>query len=75
METIKLTVRIGNDGILKLETPTQFKDTDTEVVLVLQPKHELAVDDRGYPLNFFEELDAIRADDLKERPDQSAFQR
>lgn len=37
METMKLRSHIGDDGILQIHTPTNFKDTSVEVVLVLQP--------------------------------------
>jgi hypothetical protein len=37
METIKLRSHIGDDGILQIHTPTDFKDTSVEVVLVVQP--------------------------------------
>lgn len=59
METMKVIVHIGSDGILKLEMPTGLKDVDTEVVLVLQPQLEELRDENGYPLNFFEAIDAI----------------
>ncbi|MBR8836848.1 MAG: hypothetical protein DSM106950_23255 [Stigonema ocellatum SAG 48.90 = DSM 106950] len=37
METMKLQVHIGADGILQIQTPTDFKDTIVEVVVVVQP--------------------------------------
>ncbi|MEA5507859.1 hypothetical protein VB735_33180 [Halotia wernerae UHCC 0503] len=37
METIKLRSHIGDDGILQIHTPTDFKDTSVEVVLIVQP--------------------------------------
>lgn len=68
METMKVTVHIGSDGILKLEMPTSLKNVDTEVVLVLQAQSDELKDKNGYPLKFFEALDAIKADDVVERP-------
>ena len=38
METMKLLAHIGADGILQILTPTDFKDTSVEVVVVV---HEL----------------------------------
>ena len=67
METMKVIVHIGSDGILKLEMPTSLKNVDTEVVLVLQAQSDELKDKNGYPLNFFEALDAIKADDVVER--------
>jgi hypothetical protein len=36
METIKLQAHIGADGILQIQTPTDFEDTSVEVVVVVQ---------------------------------------
>lgn len=70
METIKLKVRIGSDGMLKIETPTRLRDIETEVVVVLQTPEAEPADANGYPLDYFEAIDAIQADDLMERPEQ-----
>jgi hypothetical protein len=48
METMKLRTtivvaqasHIGADGILHIQTPTDFKDTSVEVVVVVQPLSE-----------------------------------
>lgn len=72
METIKLKTRIGSDGLLKLETPTHFKDIETEVVIVLQPL--TAPNVLGWPTDYFEAIDAIQADDIVERPEQGALE-
>ena len=70
METIKLKVRIGSDGLLKIEMPTPLRNVETEVVLVLQPnEREIDTDANGYPVDYFEAMDAIEADDLIERPE------
>ncbi len=37
METIKLNSQVGNDGILQIQMPANFKNTAVEVVLVVQP--------------------------------------
>ncbi|MEO0560467.1 MAG: hypothetical protein AAF125_00030 [Chloroflexota bacterium] len=73
METIKLKVRIGPDGILKIETPTQLRDIETEVVVVLQTATVEPLDANGYPPDYFEAIDAIQADDLIERPEQPSL--
>ncbi|MEI1373739.1 hypothetical protein PQG02_14515 [Nostoc sp. UHCC 0926] len=54
METKKLRTHIGVDGILHIQTPTDFKDTSVEVVVVVQPldKTDLApCDDTGLQYN------------------------
>jgi len=37
METMKLRSHIGADGILQIQTPTDFKDTSVEVLVTIQP--------------------------------------
>lgn len=37
METMKLRSHIGADGILQIQTPTDFKDTNVEIVVIIQP--------------------------------------
>lgn len=34
---MKLLAHIGKDGILKLQTPTNFQDKSVEILVVLQP--------------------------------------
>ena len=71
MKTIHLKASIGNDGLLKIETPTEYRNVAAEVILVLNPvQKETQMTDQGYPIDFFERLDAIQADDLIERPEQ-----
>jgi hypothetical protein len=37
METMKLRSHIRSDGILQIQTTTDLKDTNVEVVVVIQP--------------------------------------
>jgi hypothetical protein len=37
MQTVTLRSHVGEDGVLRLDVPTELKNTDLEVVLVLQP--------------------------------------
>jgi hypothetical protein len=37
METMKLRSHIGANGILQIQTPTDLKDTNVEVVVIIQP--------------------------------------
>ena len=37
METMKLLAHIGTDGILQIQTHTDFKDKSVEVLVVVQP--------------------------------------
>jgi len=73
METIKLKAHIGADGILKLETPTALRAVDTEVLIVLQPVTAQSLNENGYPVDYFDAIDAIVADDLIERPEQGVI--
>jgi hypothetical protein len=71
MKTIHLKTAIGADGLLKIETSTEYRNIAVEVVLVLHPvPSESHPTSQGYPPDFFERLDAIQSDDLLERPEQ-----
>jgi hypothetical protein len=51
MKTVKLRSHIGADGILQIQTPTDLKDTNVEVVVVIQPLSnvELATSEEAEP--------------------------
>lgn len=70
MQTLTLKVRADQAGIAHFEIPTQNANQEFEIVLVLQLLEDEPVDAMGYPIGFFERLDAIEADDLIERPAQ-----
>jgi hypothetical protein len=70
METIKLTTRIDQTGVLRLELPSHLANQDVEVLVVVQPVH--APTASGWPADYFAAIDAIEADDMIERPDQYA---
>lgn len=70
MKTMTIRTRIGADGVLKLELPTDVTNSDVDVVVVMQPVSPAAMTDNGYPVDFFEQIDGIDADDLQERPEQ-----
>jgi hypothetical protein len=74
METIKLKVHIDNDGLLKLEVPSKYRNIDMELVLVLQPVETEETDELGWPIGYFEEVYGILADDPIERGDQGVFE-
>ena len=74
MDLIKVRAHVDSDGMLKLEIPTEYADMDLEVALVLQPLPSANTNELGWPVNFFESLDAIQADDLQERPEQGTLE-
>ncbi len=39
MKTIQVTSRIGKDGLLSLNIPTDEKETDVEVLIVIETKN------------------------------------
>jgi hypothetical protein len=51
MQNIQFRTYIGEDGILKLQLPTQVKNTELEVLVVFQPtstiEKEKTVRDQG----------------------------
>ncbi|MBL8132077.1 MAG: hypothetical protein JNL42_09490 [Anaerolineae bacterium] len=74
METIKLTTHIDDTGTLRLELPTQLANRAVEVLVVLHPTTEQTAVGQGWPVHYFEAIDAIDADDMVARPDQGVFE-
>ena len=54
MQTITLKTRADSGGVVKLEVPTDLKDREVEIVLVIQPLDDEPLDDMGYPIGYFE---------------------
>lgn len=50
MISVKTKAHIGPQGTLLLEVPTPLRETDVEVMVVIQP----APENRGWPPGFFE---------------------
>lgn len=56
MMTFTVRSHVGKDGILNLQVPTEIRDSDVEIVVVIQPqKVGKQVQESGYPQFFFEE--------------------
>ena len=68
MEATRLRAYIGDDGLLKIELPTNLNNTDVELVLVYQPTSS------GWSENYFEDTYGSLADDPLERPPQGDFE-
>ena len=66
METIKPTTQIDSSGTLRLELPTYLANQDVEVLVVLNSTGKRTA--VGWPVDYFEAIDAIEADDVVERP-------
>ena len=82
MQSIKLQVHIGPDGLLKLEMPAGMSNTDVEVLVVVQPlpsspassKPNPTPEELGWPPGFFEQTEGALANDPIERPPQGEFE-
>jgi hypothetical protein len=70
METVKLNAQVGEDGILKLELPAGVANRELEVVVVIQPLGDEAVDALGWPVGFFERTYGALAATPIERPSE-----
>ena len=59
MRNVHTRSRVGRDGLLKLEIPTDFSETEIDVVVVYQPIESTSVkpsqEELGWPPRFFEE--------------------
>ena len=70
METLKLKTHVGEDGVLKLEVPTNQRNRELEVLVVVQPLNGEETDALSWPLGFFDRTYGALADDPIERPEQ-----
>jgi hypothetical protein len=53
MQSLTLHTRVGKDGILKLEMPSDVIDTELEIVLIFNPVKESVA---GWSPDFFTEV-------------------
>jgi hypothetical protein len=75
MQSLTLHARIGKDGILKLQTPTRFKDAEVDVVLVVNPvtPKRKAKTQKDWPVGFLERF-AGSMPDLPPRASQGKYE-
>jgi hypothetical protein len=66
MKTMTLHVTSGKDGLLRVEIPAPPNQA-FDLVLVMQPAENEAVDDLGWPVGFFEETYGSLTDDPIDR--------
>jgi hypothetical protein len=67
MKTINLKSHIGSDGILNLTIPTEEKEVDVEVIVIVQPEHR---EKKSWPKNFFNSTYGSLKEDPLTRPPQ-----
>ena len=72
MVRIETKAHVGADGTLHLEVPTELREMDVEVLIVLNPVHELSQgttpEQLGWPPGFFEQTFGSCQDDPITRP-------
>jgi hypothetical protein len=68
MEAIKVKTHVGDDGVMKLEVPTSFSNSDLEVIVVVQSQTPQTDNfDRAEWIAFVESTAGSLADDPIER--------
>lgn len=67
MQTLTLKARADQDGVVKLEFPTDLAGQEVEIVLVMHPVDTEPLDTMGYPIGYFEQTYGSFADDPLER--------
>ena len=70
MISVKTKAHIGPQVTLLLEVPTPLRETDAEVMVVIQPASE----NRGWPPGFFEATFGSLKDDPVERGPQGEYE-
>ncbi|MDB9447514.1 hypothetical protein [Anabaena sp. CS-542/02] len=67
MNSIKLTKRVGKDGILHLEIPVGITDKEVEIMVIYQqieiPNMQKTPEELGWPPGFFEQTYGSCQDD------------
>ena len=71
MISVKTTARVGRDGTLTLAVPTPLRETDVEVMVVVQP---VTLPARGWPPGFFEATAGAWQGEPLERGPQGRWQ-
>lgn len=84
MESIKLKSHIGNDGILQVQVPDDFRNQNFEILIVFQPisniesQEDVLLDSkpesRGWNSNFFETTIGSWEGEPLERPSQLPYE-
>lgn len=77
MNSIALKTHVGSDGQLRLNIPTELRDTDLEVIVIMQPvitKPATKPEDPGWPLGFFEQTFGSFKSEPLERPEQGEYE-
>jgi len=84
MESIKLKSRVGNDGILRIQVPENFKNQNLEILVVFQPiaapeeqsqiPTKNTPESRGWLPGFFENVIGSWQGEPLERPTQLPYE-
>ena len=75
MEAIKVKTHVGDYGVMKLEIPTNFSNSDVEVILVVHSQTSQPNDfDQAEWIAFVESTAGSLADDPLERGDQGTLE-
>lgn len=69
MQSIRLHARVGNDGILKLQTPIKYKNAEVDVVLVVNVSYA----EKGWPPGFLDRFAGCMPD-LPDRAPQGEYE-
>jgi hypothetical protein len=81
MISVKTKTHIGRDGTLTVAVPTPLRETDVEVMVVVQPvpareppTAALTPEELGWPPGFFEQTFGALKDDPVERGPQGEYE-
>ncbi len=82
MITVKTRTHIGSDGTLMVKVPTPLRETDVEVMVVVQPLPTsealpavgVTPESLGWPPGFFERTFGSLRDDTLERLPQGEYE-
>lgn len=72
MHSIKLTKRVGADGVLHLDIPVGITDKEVEIMVIYQPLK--TPQERGWMPGFFEEVIGGWVGEPLERAEQGEYE-
>ncbi|WP_366829065.1 hypothetical protein [Nostoc sp. NMS2] len=78
MNSIKIRLHVGKDGILHLEIPVGITDKELEIMVIYQPletpTQQKTPEELGWPPDFFEQTAGCLADDPIQRYPQGEYE-
>lgn len=74
MRSVLIRSRVGDDGMLHLDVPSDFVGTDVEVMVIVQPVAPAATKDPAWSPDFFKSVVGGWQGDLLRRESEGEYE-